>query len=223
VEEENPDAVLLCETDGWWIKELGSIEDNYPYTIKCPLSNHYGMALYSRLPFKDYRIDYLIQDDVPSFLVIIILPSGDEIELHCVHPRPPVPEETARSTERDGELLLIGKSLRDSKLPVIVAGDLNDVAWSRTTKLFQKGRGFYNSFHAKYRLIRFPLDHVFHSRHFRLISLKRLEAGGSDHFPIFVSLSYEPDAKREQEKPKATIEEKQEAAEKIEKAIEEND
>lgn len=232
VDEEKPDAVLLCETDEWWIKQLERIEENYPHTIKCPLDNHYGMALYSRLTLNIKRVDYLIQDDVPSFFVILALPSGDEIELHCVHPRPPVPEETARSTERDGELLLVGKSLRDSKLPVIVAGDLNDVAWSRTTKLFQKvsglldprkGRGFYNSFHAKYRLVRFPLDHVFHSRHFRLISLKRLEAGGSDHFPIFISLSHELDAVTEHEKPAATVEEKVEAEEKIEKAVEENE
>ena len=43
---------------------------------------------------------------------------------------------------------------------------------------------------------RCPLDHVFHSGHFRLISLRRMRRIGSDHFPMFVELSYEPDGGR---------------------------
>jgi endonuclease/exonuclease/phosphatase (EEP) superfamily protein YafD len=41
------------------------------------------------------------------------------------------------------------------------------------------GRGFYNSYHAEHRLLRYPLDHVFHSNHFRLVDLQRLRSIGS--------------------------------------------
>jgi endonuclease/exonuclease/phosphatase (EEP) superfamily protein YafD len=134
-----------------------------------------------------------------------------------------------RSTERDAELLMVGRIISQHDRPTIICGDLNDVAWSRTTKLFQKisglldpriGRGLYNSFHAHYPLIRFPLDHVFHSNHFRLVELKRLPNVDSDHFPIYVSLSYETTAEIVQEKPEAEREEHIEAIETIREAFE---
>ncbi len=112
-------------------------------------------------------------------------------------------------------------------MPTVVLGDLNDVAWSHTNYLFQDvsglldpriGRGFYNTFHARYPFVRFPLDHFFHSNHFRLIDFRRLPYFGSDHFPVLIALSHEPDAAREQEELHADAEEVEEAEEKIEQA-----
>ena len=51
-------------------------------------------------------------------------------------------------------------------------------------------------------MFRFPLDHVFHSSHFKLVELRRLEHVGSDHFPVLVELSYEPEAQAEQSEPR---------------------
>jgi endonuclease/exonuclease/phosphatase (EEP) superfamily protein YafD len=59
------------------------------------------------------------------------------------------------------------------------------------------GRGFYNTFHALQPFLRFSLDHLFHSQEFRVRRLQVLPDIGSDHFPFFVSLSYEPDAMAE--------------------------
>ena len=131
------------------------------------------------------------------------------------------------STERDAELLVVARAVAESDEPALVAGDLNDVAWSHTTKLFQKisgvldpriGRGMYNTFSAKNPLFRWPLDHVFHSSHFRLVKLERLPFFGSDHFSVYITLSYEPEAKAQQLEPAADKEEREEAAEKIGKA-----
>ena len=51
-----------------------------------------------------------------------------------------------------------------------------------------------------------------------LIEFKRLACFGSDHFPVFIKLSFEPDAESQQPQLQATGEEEERAAEKIEKA-----
>jgi endonuclease/exonuclease/phosphatase (EEP) superfamily protein YafD len=229
VEQVNPDLILLAEPNERWTEEISTLEKTYPFTVLHPLENAYGMALYSRLELIDPKLNFFIEDDIPSIITGVKLNSGESIKLYCLHPRPPVPTESIRSNERDAELLFVGGMINKSDEPTIVAGDLNDVAWSRTTKLFQKvsglldprvGRGLYSSFHANYPVIRFPLDHVFHSNHFRLAEIKRLPNIGSDHFPIYIALTYEKTAELTQEELVATEEEHQEAVETIVETLE---
>ncbi|NJW52488.1 endonuclease/exonuclease/phosphatase family protein [Salinimicrobium oceani] len=228
INKENPDLVLTLESDSEWEKALEVIEEEYPNTVKIPLKNLYGMHLYSKLGLVDIDIKYLISDEIPSIHGKVVLRSGKKINIHCLHPKPPSPSEDDTSTNRDAELLLVGKEINGRKA-TLVFGDLNDVAWSRTTKLFMSlsglldpriGRGFYNTFHAQYPIFRWPLDHVFHSSDFLLKKLKRLRKMGSDHFPIFIKLVYDPkdeDMNGEPECP--DDEEKEWADEKIDKGV----
>ncbi|MBZ0157021.1 MAG: endonuclease/exonuclease/phosphatase family protein [Alphaproteobacteria bacterium] len=227
IRELNPDLVLAAETDGWWDGQLKVLKDEYPYSVRYPLANTYGMVLYSKLKLIRPEVLFLVEPDVPSIHTLAELPTGDLMELYCLHPKPPHPRKTPDTTERDAELLLVAKRVREAALPVVVAGDLNDVAWSHTTALFQKisglldpriGRGLYNTFDAKNPLLRFPLDHIFHSSHFRLVALERGPYFGSDHFPIFIALRYEPEKRAGQKAPPPDRKSKQEAEEKIEKA-----
>jgi endonuclease/exonuclease/phosphatase (EEP) superfamily protein YafD len=227
IHEADPDIILTVETDEWWREQLEGFEHTHPHMVLQPQANTYGMLLFSKLELLNPEVKFLVQDDVPSIHTRVKLLSGKEVELRCLHPRPPFPTEDERSTERDAELLIVGKETKKLKSPVVVLGDLNDVAWSRTNYLFQDisglldpriGRGFYHTFHAKYPFIRFPLDHFFHSNHFRLADFRRLAYFGSDHFPVYIKLSYEPQAQSQQEELQADTSEQKEAEEKIEKA-----
>ena len=71
----------------------------------------------------------------------------------------------------------------------------------------------FNTFAAGYPLMRWPLDHLFHSHHFTLRSIERLPSIGSDHFPFFTSLSYTPAQKEAQEGLAADTEDRERAAE----------
>lgn len=224
----DPDLILLLETDSWWTEHLSELENDYPYRVLHPRDNTYGIALYSRLPLSEEKVRFLVEDDIPSVSAIVTLRSGQQVQFFGLHPTPPVPQENPRSTERDKEILLIGREAKKCRLPVIVAGDLNDVAWSYTTDLFLKtsglldprmGRGFFNTFDARYPLFRYPLDHVFTSNDFTVADLKRLPNCGSDHFPMYIRVQYNPQAKKVQEEPEAAPEEKELAEEKIKKPV----
>ncbi|GAB2556988.1 endonuclease/exonuclease/phosphatase family protein [Spirosoma aerophilum] len=199
VSKHKPDVVLLLEANQRWKEGVSAIEKDYPHQVLHPLENTYGMLMYSRFPIRHHELRFLIQDDIPSVYAQLELPSKQIVNFYGVHPMPPSPTEHYRSTERDAELLLVGKEARNKVGPIIVAGDLNDVAWSHTTRLFQRvsglldpriGRGLYNTFHAWYFFLRWPLDHVFVSPHFQLQKILRLPNCGSDHFPMFIALTY---------------------------------
>jgi endonuclease/exonuclease/phosphatase (EEP) superfamily protein YafD len=201
VNEHQPDVLVTLESDQWWQHHLDTLQPEMPHTIKCPQDNLYGMHVYSRLPLHEIATVFLVEDDVPSMHAQLQLRTGEPVRMHFLHPAPPSPTENHESAERDAELVIVARSIDNTSQPVIVTGDLNDVAWSETTRLFRKlsglldprvGRGMFNTFHAHYPFLRWPLDHIFHSSHFSLVNIQRLPAIGSDHFPLLTELSFTP-------------------------------
>ncbi|MGB3617039.1 MAG: endonuclease/exonuclease/phosphatase family protein [Catalinimonas sp.] len=228
VKKTDPDLLLVNEPDQVWADHMRDLDAIFPHRVLRPLDNTYGMMLYSKLPLHETQVNYLVEEGIPSIHTLVELPSGNRFELYCVHPTPP--EIGSNTDDRDAELLIVGKRIEKSEYASMVAGDLNDVAWSYTTKLFQRisqtldprvGRGFFNTYSAYVPFFRYPLDHVFYSAEFKLVHMERLEKFGSDHFPILIELNYEPHREHEQEVPAADAEEEQEAREKIRKPFEE--
>lgn len=234
VQQKQPDVLITLESDQKWQDALTVIEPDYPYTVKVPLDNLYGMHLYSKFELIDPEVKYLLIDDIPSIHTQLRLPNDEVIWLYCLHPMPPSPTEADKSTTRDAELLMVGRHIKENNQTAILAGDLNDVAWSKTTLMFQRisglldpriGRFFINTFHVNYPFLRWALDHIFHSPCFTLVDIERLPSIGSDHFPVLTTLQYEACATAEQQQnaTEATAKDKQETAEKIEEGKEEGE
>lgn len=192
-----PDLAVFMEVDTGWVDALRQGIAGTYMRIECPMDNSYGMMLACRLPVETYEIQHRLNDHVPSIDAVIRLRNGAALRVIALHPEPPVP---TRDTEaRDAEILLVGQEARRETRPMIVTGDLNDVAWSRTTRRFlrisrmldpRQGRGVFNSFDARFWFLRWPLDHIFHSHHFEIEELRRLPFVGSDHFPMFYRLVF---------------------------------
>jgi endonuclease/exonuclease/phosphatase (EEP) superfamily protein YafD len=119
-------------------------------------------------------------------------------------------------------VILVARDVEADSLPAVVAGDLNDVAWSRTTRRFQRlsglldprvGRGLYNTFDARYVFLRWPLDHLFHDKRFRLVAMRRLPDIGSDHFPMLFEIALTPRAAADDAPGAPTADDRSEALE----------
>lgn len=225
----DPDVIAAVETDAWWAETARELADEYPYAVEQPQDDTYGMLVRSRLPIDSVEVRHLVEQEVPSLLLTVRLASGETVRLMVLHPRPPRPDIQQDSDLRDAELVLAGREVAQFEGPVVVAGDLNDVAWSHTTTLFQKlsglldprvGRGTYSTFHAEHWWLRYPLDHVFHSDDFALVELRRLDPIGGDHFPILVELELSTRMERLQETPDADSEDVDEAEAAVEEARE---
>jgi endonuclease/exonuclease/phosphatase (EEP) superfamily protein YafD len=198
IEERDPDIVFAVETDDWWAEQLAAVAKSRPNEMTIAQDNEYGMVLYSRFPLRDPAVRELSQEGTPSIRTTVELPSGRSFVFFGLHPPPPMLGHADESTKRDAELVMVAREVEALAGPAIVAGDLNDVAWSHTSRLFQRisklrdpriGRGMYNSFHADYFFARWPLDHVFVSEQFRLIELERGPNVESDHFPMLMRLA----------------------------------
>lgn len=202
--EQAPDIFVSLESNKDWGDALHrGLDAEYPHSVDVPLENLYGMHVFSRIPLQNPQIKYRIKDDIPSVDATITLGNGEDIDLYFLHPMPPSPSEDYATTGRDAELATVGLEVKEKNRNAIVAGDMNDVAWSHSSRLFQRlsglldprrGRGLYATFNAENRLMRWPLDHVFHSKDLALIELKRLGYVGSDHFPVYIAFNFEHDA-----------------------------
>jgi endonuclease/exonuclease/phosphatase (EEP) superfamily protein YafD len=201
-DKADPDLLLVMEVNNWWIKELAPMRNKYPHILEQPYNNAYGMALYSKFDLKDVSIEYLNHSKVPSIHGTIQMPSGESIKFHGMHPVAPFPSDKyptnigdpTGQSEREVELLKVGRMVNNHNMPAIVAGDFNDVAWSHTSRLFgvegelndvRIGRGLYNTFDAKSFFMRWPLDHFYVTEHFQVVEFRKLDNAGSDHFPLY--------------------------------------
>lgn len=202
VDKHQPHILVTLESNQWWQDALKPLNDIYRFRVNYPLENLYGMHVFSRIPLTDIVTQERVEKGVPSIHCIATLESGEQVRCHFLHPAPPSPTENTEATERDRELLGLAKEIASKKypkhLPVLVSSDLNDVAWSPTTRAFLRlsglqdpriGRGAFNTFHAQYWFARWPLDHIFHSGDFQLVNIVRLPEIGSDHFPLLTELA----------------------------------
>lgn len=196
IKECQPDIAVFMEADQKWADALRPTLSEFRERIEQPQDDSYGMIFASQFPLAQKDVQFLLNDEVPSVSCVVELSGGRKVRVIALHPEPPLPNRDTLG--RDAEILVAAKIARDEHLPVIVTGDLNDVAWSRTTRRFlrisglldpRQGRGMFNSFDARYWFLRWPLDHIFHSTHFELVSIERQKFVGSDHFPMYYRLA----------------------------------
>lgn len=208
IRREQPDIFVTMESNADWEQAMRCLEKDYPFQEKVTLENTYGMHFYTKLKVHRLQTHYFVADDIPSIEAELETRDGHRFVFFAVHPPPPSPTEEENSKERDGDLLSVAKKARKLRLPVLVTGDFNNVAWAKSSILFKKtselidariGRGILSTFHAKYWFFRVPLDLLFHSTTIFIDKLFIYPSVGSDHFPIGCTFHIEPRSKEQEE------------------------
>lgn len=198
VNKDQPDAILLLETGQAWDDNLKPLYQNYNHIVKKIQEDTYGIIFMSKIPFLESCVNHFVVNTTPSIEALIKI-KDRYIRIYGIHPEPPIPGERLTTMPKDLELILTARRIlsHDEKELSILVGDLNDVGWSAISKKFRKitgmkdpreGRGFYASF-PTYLPIRIPIDHIFCSPGFELISLERHPNIGSDHYPMSVTFA----------------------------------
>lgn len=217
IENVDPDIFLTMESNAAWEEAMSVLDKHYPYRKKVALENTYGIHFYSKIQVDDCQVNYFMADDIPSIEANLTTSENKKLTFFGTHPPPPSPTEEDTSKERDGEIIMIGKKVKTYNNPVLVVGDFNNVAWSKSSRLFKKlsglidprvGRGFFSTYHANYKFFRIPIDLLFHSNSILIEEFKTLPNIGSDHLPLYCrfSINSKITAKETNEEPLDTKE-----------------
>ncbi len=197
VEAEQPDLLVVLETNDEWVRELADLDHILPYSVTEPREDNFGIALYSKLPLDDVEIPSWSATayEVPSITAQVDW-NGAPVEVIATHPLPPI-----NSTYYEGrnkhidELAYYAQGLGRS---LIIAGDLNTTMWSpyyqslvRRAKLknTREGFGIQPTWPTEITPLQIPIDHVLVSRDFTVLETRRGRSVGSDHYPLITDVA----------------------------------
>jgi endonuclease/exonuclease/phosphatase (EEP) superfamily protein YafD len=190
--DADPDILVLEEVSRNWLNELAPVFTNYPYSREAPADDNFGIALYSRLPFKSAQVVSIGEADVPSILADVESPAG-VFTILATHPLPPAGAEYSRL--RNNQLAELARTVRTINTPVLLMGDLNMSPWSPYFNRLVKdsglrdsarGYGLQPSWPTMNPLLLIPLDHALHSPGIGIVSRRIGPDAGSDHYPLIV-------------------------------------
>jgi len=194
VRKVDPTILVLLEVNDRWIEQLSSLQQNYRYTLLLPRANNFGVALYSKIPFKDISDKRLQYVSRPAIDVELDL-QETTVRLIGIHSLPPTSKP--RVAQRDILLRNTADVVAESNGPTIVVGDFNISMWSPAFKDFMQrsalinpriGRGVFPTWPA-HILALTPIDHILVSQEFAIHSLESVPIPGSDHLGMYARLT----------------------------------
>ena len=196
LEREAPDLVVTLEVNDAWASALSTITNFYPYQEIEARDDNFGIALLSRHPFQKTEVVSFDSFGVPT---IIARTTIDDRPLTIIATHPVPPGGADYVADRNEQLQRLGVAASEIEEPLLVAGDLNTTQWNNRFKDLvatsglkpsSMGRGFFATWPSTIPPLRIPIDHVLHSRHFRVLALRAGSPVGSDHLPLLVSLKF---------------------------------
>jgi len=200
VRDNRPDLVLLLEVTTAWRDLLDALAADYPFQHLELRGSNFGMALFSRLPWKSVATREFGSGGLPS--IVARLEWQDEpLVLVGTHPMPPGGSSMWRL--RNEQFAQIAAFCRTETDPLVVIGDLNSTSWSAWfdtlldgTRLrdSRAGFGLQTTWPCWTWQLGITIDHCLVSPE---VAVRKRWIGphvGSDHFPLLLDLAVDPRA-----------------------------
>ncbi len=198
IRSANPDIMILLEVNRAWVSELRALEADYPYALRSPREDNFGIALFSRLPFTDGRVAHLGRPALPSIIARFEV-GGRPLTLIGTHALPPLGSRYSRARNQHLEALADLAALQED--PVMVLGDLNVTPWSPffrdllrdgALRNARKGYGLRPTWPTMLPPLLIPVDHCLVSSGVVVHDCRAGRNVGSDHYPLVVDFSLRP-------------------------------
>ncbi len=199
ISQENPDIIILQETDDIWLEHIKDIKNQYPYYIEHSRLDNFGISLYSKIPLTGTGIELWTDYEVPVLVACLNLFSKN-VKIYGIHTLPPISNDYYRVRNEMLEKINTISSQESSK-NLIFAGDFNTTIYSNSYKKYIQSadlkdcqilaKNINGTWNAKYiSIFRIPLEHILISGSFLLHSFKVGQNFGSDHLPLYIELSF---------------------------------
>ncbi len=201
--DQIPDILVVIEYEESWVEPLQTVANAYLYSILKPRTDGFGIAVFSKYPLSNTKVESVYEQGYPFVLTDIELPDRT-VTLAAGHFLSPVtPEQMQiRNAQLSRATELLQERLQDGNQPMLLAADFNAVPWSpfigdllQATGLrdSRKGFGYGGSWPTANPLLRIPIDHVFVSDSIHVHARKLLAGVSSDHFPLWMEFSVAAD------------------------------
>lgn len=194
-EKEMPHIVILQEVNSDWMKGITQLGNDFPYVISKPREDYFGIAMFSRIPFRKADIVFPGKAGMPAIIADMEF-RGKMFSVLGVHVFPPASELLFEL--RNEQLDRVSDIVTGRPYPVIVAGDLNITMWSSYYKKMvtsaglknaRQGFGILPSWPVMIPFMMIPIDHVLCSSGFDVIDIRTSEKTGSDHLPVVATFA----------------------------------
>lgn len=196
--DRRADLVALVEVRPECAAALESLRDEYPHRVAHPRPDNFGLAVLSRRPLVEPRIEAFGGVTCPV-MVVRVGADADGFLLVVVHPHPPIGPRDAAALRT--QLAAVADFVAAAPLPCLVAGDFNATPWSAAFRDFVArsglrdsalGHGVQPTWNARLGLPVLPIDHVLVPAGFRVLGRRVGPDVGSDHLPVEVELATSP-------------------------------
>jgi len=191
IEADVLNVVELTPVDQAALRAAG-IHERYPHSFEAPRSGGFGSGIYSRYPVRDGRV--LRVAGTPMASAVVELPSGPTTVI-AVHTSQPLTDAGRLAAELEE----LGRIVRDSDGPVVLAGDFNATRQHQpfrsllevglTDAHLATGRGWSATWPTDRRIPPFALiDHVLVSRELTAASAGEITIRGTDHRAVVATI-----------------------------------